>query len=230
MKYLTIIPARQGSKILPKKNILKIIERPLCEWSMIAACQLKIDQTIVVSTDCPEVQKIARSNKIECDSLRPRFLSQDHSSSADMVRYEIEKAHKKNITIDSIILLQPTSPLRTSIHVEEAISLFENSNCDAVQSYSRTECPPQWMFKISEDLNIDNLPLNFINGQEAGAYFRTNGAIYIIKKRKFLELNSFTPPNSKAYIMKRQDSIDIDEQIDFAFAQYLMDRKGHDRL
>jgi len=222
MKYLTIITARSGSKRLPDKNILKLADRPLIEWTYIVAKDLKIDHTVVVSTNCSTSRKLALEFGFICDELRPDNLSQDHTSSEEVINYEISKAIRNKVEFDSILLLQPTSPLRTSGHILQAIKIFESGNCDAVQSYTLCESPLEKIFQINQHQLVKNIYESIGNCFPKGTYHHTNGAIYLIKKDVFLQAQTFIPKKSKAYLMDRKDSIDIDEQLDFEIAEFLM--------
>ena len=129
MKYLIIIPARGGSKGIPKKNIVPINGAPLIQYTISAALGVQetlSDVSAIVSTDDAEIRAVGVGCGIDVPFLRPSKLSGDESSSTEYVRHAIEFFHNQSIEIDNIIILQPTSPLRDVQDVLNAIVLFEN--------------------------------------------------------------------------------------------------------
>ena len=137
MKYLIIIPARGGSKGIPKKNIFLLKDLPLIKYSIDTALQIIAnydDIQAIVSTDDDEIKKVALNLGIEVPFLRPRDLSEDHSSSSDYILHALDFYSKQNIHIENIIVLQPTSPLRYASDIENAIDLFNNKNSDSLIS------------------------------------------------------------------------------------------------
>ena len=112
MKYLAIIPARKGSKRIKNKNIKRFNREPLINWTIRSALKSKCFDKIFVSTDSVKIQKIAKKFKLECPYLRKASLAKDNSSSHDVIK-DVVNYYKKNYVPDAIVLLQPTSPLRT---------------------------------------------------------------------------------------------------------------------
>ena len=122
---IALIPARGGSKGLPNKNIKLLNGKPLIAYSIEAALQAKEVTRVIVSTDYKDIEEVALQYGAEVPFLRPDFLATDNSLSSDMYKYTINRLEEEeNIVIDSFVVLQPTSPLRTSIHIDEAIISF----------------------------------------------------------------------------------------------------------
>jgi len=220
--FLAIIPARGGSKRLPRKNILNLAGKPLIGWSIEAGLKSRyIDKTVVTSDD-DEILNIAKqfgSNVLK----RPDELASDTASSFDAIEHAIKQTVKQ---YDYTILLQPTSPLRDDKHIDEAIELLIQKNADAVISVCKMDHNPLWSNTLDKTLSMENfLPENILNkrSQDLQTYYRLNGAIYICKTNKLLEEKSFfLKENIFAYIMDRNSSIDIDEEIDFKIAEVLI--------
>jgi CMP-N-acetylneuraminic acid synthetase len=220
--FLAIIPARGGSKRLPRKNILNLAGKPLIGWSIEAGLKSRyIDKTVVTSDD-DEILNIAKqfgSNVLK----RPDELASDTASSFDAIEHAIKQTVKQ---YDYTILLQPTSPLRDDKHIDEAIELLIQKNADAVISVCKMDHNPLWSNTLDKTLSMENfLPENILNkrSQDLQTYYRLNGAIYICKTDKLLEEKSFfLKENIFAYIMDRNSSIDIDEEIDFKIAEVLI--------
>lgn len=220
--FLTIIPARGGSKRLPKKNILPLAGKPLIAWTIDASLKSKYIDRTIVSTDCEEISKISKEHNAEV-IMRPKELATDTATSYDAVMHAIDHINAK---FDYIILLQPTSPLRTSKHIDEAIEILVEKNADAVISVSPMEHSPLW----ANTLPINGSMTNFMKeelknrrSQDLPEYYRLNGAIYICNTSKLKEAKSFfISENIYSYIMNYENSIDIDNNIDFELAQILI--------
>jgi len=219
--FLAVIPARGGSKRLPNKNILNLAGKPLLYWSIRASLQSKYIDKVVVSSDSQEILNISKQEGAETIK-RPDSLSDDTATTFDAVKHTIENLQM----YDYIVLLQPTSPLRDTLHVDEAIELLESKKADAIISVCESEHSPLWANILDETLSMNN----FINektmskrSQELETYYRLNGAIYICDTKKLLEQKEFfLKENIFAYIMDKKSSVDIDEDIDFKLAELLL--------
>ena len=220
--FLAIIPARGGSKRLPRKNILDLCGKPLISWSIEAALKSKYISKVVVSSDDEEILNI--SSNFGADIIkRPYELANDTATTFDAIKHTIDNLEK----YDYIILLQPTSPLRNENQIDEAIELLEEKQADAIVSVCEMEHSPLWSNTLPNDGNMrDFLREEILNkrSQDLEKYYRLNGAVYICKTDKLLENKSFfLKDNIFAYIMDRKSSIDIDEEIDFLFAQRVIE-------
>lgn len=220
-KYLAIIPARGGSKRLPRKNILPLADKPLIGWTIEAALNCDAINKIVVSSDDNEILAVANSYKVNA-LKRPEYLATDTATSFDAIKHAIEN----NDGYEYVVLLQPTSPLRTAKHLQEAIQLLEEKQADAVISVCETEHSPLWANSLPEDKNMQGfLREELLNtrSQDLPTYYRLNGAIYICKTDKLLEAGSFfLKENIYAYVMDAESSVDIDTEIDFKWAEFLV--------
>jgi CMP-N,N'-diacetyllegionaminic acid synthase len=220
--FLAIIPARAGSKRLPGKNTLDLAGKPLIAWSIEAGLRSKYIDKVVVSSNDNEILKIASQYKIE-SIHRPENLSSDIATTFDVIKHTIENTDP----YDYIILLQPTSPLRDELHIDESVELLEAKNADAVISVCEMDHSPLWANTLGEDLSMSGfLRSEVVNkrSQDLDKYYRLNGAIYICKTKKILNEGSFfLKDKSFAYRMDRGVSIDIDTKEDFIHAQMSMD-------
>lgn len=230
-KYLAIVTARSGSKRLPNKNILDLGGKPLFVWSVLAglACP-KIARTIV-STDSAEYQRIAVEAGADCPWLRNITLASDSTSSADVVKEILDRLGDEIHQYRGLVLLQPTSPLRTSEDISSALALYETQEVSAVVSVSETECPPVWMGQLPANLVMDEfVPPQFkgLRSQDLGNWYRLNGAIYVIGIEEFHREHGFMPKGTIGYKMPRERSIDIDTAFDFNVASLLMAQARND--
>lgn len=219
--FLAIIPARGGSKRLPRKNVLDLANKPLIAWSIEAGLNSNYIDKVIVSSDDEEILEISKQFGAETIK-RPNELANDTATTFDAIKHTIENSKK----YDYVILLQATSPLRTSLHIDEAIELLEEKNADAIISVCEMDHSPLWSNTLDETLSMqDFLKEEILNrrSQDLETYYRLNGAIYICKTTKLLEEKSFLlKEHSFAYVMDRKSSIDIDEEIDFEIAQLLI--------
>ena len=220
--FLTIIPARGGSKRLPRKNVLDLCGKPLIAYSIEAALKSKYIDKLIVSSDDDEILEISKkygANIIK----RPPELGTDTTTTFDTIKHVVD-----NLDIyDYVILLQATSPLRNQIHIDESIQLLELKKADAIVSVCEMDHSPLWSNTLPKDGNMKNFLRDEVlnkRSQDLEKYYRVNGAVYICKTDKLLENKSFfLKDNIFAYIMDRKSSIDIDEEIDFLFVQRVIE-------
>ena len=204
--FLAIIPARGGSKRLPRKNILDLCGKPLISWSIEAALKSKYISKVVVSSDDEEILNI--SSNFGADIIkRPYELANDTATTFDTVKHTIDNFEN----YDYIVLLQPTSPLRNVKHIDEAIELLEEKQADAIVSVCEMDHSPLWSNTLPKDGNMNNFLRDEVlnkRSQDLEKYYRVNGAVYICKTDKLLENKSFfLKDNIFAYIMDRKSSI-----------------------
>ncbi|CAA6819454.1 MAG: N-Acetylneuraminate cytidylyltransferase (EC [uncultured Sulfurovum sp.] len=220
--FLAIIPARGGSKRLPRKNVLDLKGKPLIAYSIEAGLKSKYVDKVVVSSDDDEILKIAQLYHAET-LQRPAFLANDTATTFDAIKHSIENLENENSKkYDYIVLLQPTSPLRETRHIDEAIELLDEKDADAIVSVCEMEHSPLWSNTLDNSLSMQGfLKEEILNkrSQDLESYYRLNGAIYICKTERLLEEKRFLlKENIFAYVMSRECSIDIDEKIDFDMA------------
>lgn len=224
---LAIIPARSGSKRLPRKNLASLAGKPLIAWSIESAIASSHIDEVMVSTDDTEIASISRENGANVPFIRPAELATDTTATADVIEHAIrfyEKQLRK--VFDVIVLLQPTSPLRNSKHIDSALKFFYLKKACAVVSVCETEHSPLWTNILPDNLSMSGfLRRDIINrrSQDIDTYYRLNGAIYICKTDHFLEHHTFfIPDNIFAYIMPPEVSVDVDNIIDLKLCEFLL--------
>ena len=223
--FLGIIPARGGSKRLPRKNVLDLAGKPLIAWTIDAAKGSKYIDKIIVTSDDDEILQISDDLSVDTNK-RPDELASDTATTVAVTEHTIDNL---NDTYDFIIILQPTSPLRTFKHIDEAIELLFKKKADAIVSVCETEHSPLWSNTLSDNKSMEGfISKDYLNkrGQDLPKYFRLNGAIYICDVFKFKQYQSLLiDKNIYAYEMASEDSIDIDTQIDFDLAEIQLSKK-----
>lgn len=228
---LAVIPARAGSKRLINKNTLSLFGKPLIQWTIDAAVESEQFQTIMVSTDSEEIAGVVKNvNNVEIPYLRSPELSNDHATSIDVILDVISYYESIGYDFDVVVLLQPTSPLRTSQNIVESIDFFYRKNADSVVSLTECEHSPLWCNSLPSDLSLSGfIPKKLVSSrsQDLPKYYRLNGAIYIAKKELLKQYKTFFLGDSTyGYIMDKEESVDIDDEFDFSLAKFILELKA----
>jgi CMP-N,N'-diacetyllegionaminic acid synthase len=220
---IAIIPARGGSKGLSRKNVRILNGKPLIYYTIEVALGTKPIDRVIVSTEDDEIANISRNYGAEVIA-RPISLALDNTPSLPVFQHVIKYLEdNEQYDPDIIIILQPTSPLRTVCDVEGALNKYLESRCDSMVSVCRAEHPPYLMFTI-EDNKMKPIIQNrekITRRQDAPIVYRLNGAIYIAKKDFIMSENKIMDENTIAFEMPVERSVDIDNQIDLEFAEFL---------
>lgn len=224
-KILAIIPARSGSKGLKDKNIKIINGKPMINYTIEAALESDIFTNIIVSTDSQKYAEIALNAGAKVPFIRPKALATDDSTTTNVIMHAITEMEQEIGEYDYFMLLQPTSPLRTSENIKGAYSLMKEKNANAVVSVCKTDHNPLWSSTLNESLSLDNFLDTTENRRRQALpnYYRLNGAIYLAEVSYYKKYNNFYYNDSYAYIMNKRESIDVDDIIDFKLAEILME-------
>ncbi|EMN24357.1 acylneuraminate cytidylyltransferase family protein [Leptospira kirschneri] len=219
-KILGLIPARGGSKGILRKNIKLIAGKPLIVWTIEAALKSKHLTSIVVSTDDPEIAEIAEQSGASVPFLRPAELAADYSSGIDPVLHALDNLPG----FDYVMLLQPTSPLRTSVDIDDCVEFAISKNANSVVSVCEAQENPFWMFRLDDSFKMTKL-LNVedvARRQDSPKVFTLNGSIYLSEVNYFREKKKFITEDTLAYLMNKENSIDIDDMMDWKLAEILL--------
>ena len=226
---IAIIPARGGSKGLPGKNIRNLAGKPLICHTISAALKAKSITRVIVSTDDANIASIAEGCGAEVPFMRPDELASDNSLAIDSYLYTIDRlATEGNIKIDSFIALLPTAPLRLANDIDGAIEVFNTKEADSVISITDPEVPVEWYKRINKNGILEDYFTNantMKNRQEFNASYIPNGAIYIFNVDKLRSLRTYYMDKTYPYIMSRGHSVDIDEVLDFYWAEFLINKQ-----
>jgi len=227
-KVLAVIPARGGSKRLSRKNIENLFGRPLIGWAIDAANESKYIDRVIVSTEDKEIVNIAKSSGADIPFLRPNELAGDDITMVDVILHLLSTLEKKDERYDYVVLLQPTSPLRTARHIDEAFRELVEANQNAIVSVCEAEHHPLWCNTLPEDKSMTSFlskEIHNLRSQDLPKYYQLNGAIYICDTTLLKNEKTFLPSEGCiAFIMSQEDSIDIDTQNDFNRAHLLFDK------
>lgn len=228
MKTLFLITARGGSKGIPGKNIKKLGEKPLIAYSIDIARQFVKDEFICVSTDSDEIIKVVEAHGLKVPFKRPDALATDTAGSYEVIIHAIDWYKSKGIIFDNLVLLQPTSPFRLKKHIDEALALY-NSNIDMVTSVNKVKANIYSTFyKENQDAFIEKLfPFsdNGLRRQDCEPVFELNGSIYVINIEAIRKFKMSEFKKIKKLVMEDFYSIDIDEEIDWKWCEFLLKEK-----
>lgn len=225
MKILFIIPARAGSKGLPGKNIKLLNGKPLINYSIEFARKFVPDQYICVSTDGQDIIEALKEIQYEVPFIRPSELATDHSSINDVIKHALNY-YKNRFEVETIVLLQPTSPIRLEKHLTEMMKMW-NNELDLLVSVRESHDNPY--FNLFEENNngflFKSKSSEITRRQDAPKVYAFNGNIYIYNVRIFLEEIPSQDLRIKKYIMnEKKYSIDIDTIEDWYLAEYFLDK------
>ncbi|HNT23100.1 MAG TPA: acylneuraminate cytidylyltransferase family protein [Anaerolineales bacterium] len=224
MRNLAIIPARGGSKGIPNKNIAFVGGRPLIAWTIQAARSVSEIERVIVSTDSPAIAQVAQQYEAEVPFLRPAELARDETPSIDVVIHLVNELEKADgYRPDYILLLQPTSPLRSAEDIRSALRLAQEKNALSVVSVCPAGQNPYWMKTISKDgLMHPFLQTTSTRRQDLPSLYVPNGAIYLTQREWLLEKRAFYTDQTHAYVMPPERSLDIDEPWDMTLAKLIL--------
>jgi CMP-N-acetylneuraminic acid synthetase len=220
MKTLGLIPARGGSKGIPRKNVRLIAGKPLIAWTIEAALGANALAAVVVSTDDPEIADVARAAGAEVPFLRPSELAQDETPGIDPVLHAL----KALPGYDAVMLLQPTSPLRTSHDIEGLLVKVAKTGAPAAVSISPAKEHPEWMFKMLDGGRLEPVltQTQFARRQDLPQAYALNGAMYFAHAGWLGQRRSFIAPETIGYPMPTDRSVDIDDPLDWQLAELLL--------
>lgn len=223
MRNLAIIPARSGSKGLKDKNIKLFNGKPLIWFSIQAALNSNCFDEVMVSTDSEKYAEIARECGASVPFLRSELMSSDKASSWDVVKEVLNNYKRLGQEFDTVMLLQPTSPLRTEDDIKSSFSMLVEKNAGSVVGVCEMDHSPLWSNILPENGCLNGFirsEVNNVGRQGLPTFYRINGAIYLTKITEKLGTNLYSD-TSYAYVMPREKSIDIDTELDFRMAEFI---------
>lgn len=228
--FLAIVPARGGSKGIPGKNLKELCGVPLIGRTINEAKRSKYLDRIIVSTDDRKIADVALSFGADVPFLRPAELAADTSPTIDTVLHVmsfVEEAERRQY--DFVILLQPTSPFRTAIQIDSAISVLMNSTADSLISFKRAQSNPYWMVTKTSDGRFQKLLTTekaTYQRQLLPDFYEYNGSIYCCAWNSLVTRKAFESDTTLLFEMDDFSSIDIDTPDDWDYAEWIASRRG----
>ena len=227
MTPLIIIPARGGSKGIPKKNIVELAGRPLIDYTIQAALKVAPIDHIILSTDSEEIVTVAERCGLPVAYRRPEELATDTAGSREVILDAMDWADNQGIGYDAVVLLQPTSPLRVAEDILGAISMF-TSDIDMVVSVAEARCNPYYnCFETDETgyLKISKGDGQYTRRQDVPPVYEYNGAVYVINPQSIRKMTLGSFPRRVPYVMPAERSVDIDAPVDLLVAEHLLGKE-----
>ena len=229
MKPLIIIPARGGSKAVPRKNIKLLEGKPLIQYTIEAARSVFDDEIICVSTEDLEIKAIVEGFGLPVPFIRPASLATDSAGTHEVLLHAINFYETQGYNADTIILLQPTSPFRTSEHIKNALTIY-NNNCDMLASVKETHANPYFLLmeENKEGWLVKSKEGSFSRRQDCPKVYELNGAIFIISIRalKLRQMRYFQKVTK--YLMDDVSSHEIDSELDWIIAEAIAKKITYD--
>lgn len=229
-RVLGIIPARGGSKRLPRKNIKILIDKPLIAWTIERTNCSKILTKTIVNTDDEEIAQVAKKYGGEVPFLRPESLASDEASSYDVIFHTINFFEEKGEFFDYVALFEPTSPLRKENDIDKALSLLieKNEEADCLISMGEVHLEnPLWMKKISNNFVKNYLDEEIpMRSQELEIAYFPYGVIYVSKISTLRKYRTFYQPRTIPYLIERWQNYEIDDYYDFLCIEAILKDRG----
>lgn len=229
MNPLVIIPARGGSKGIPGKNIKPLNGRPLIAWSIDAARAITDDTHILVSTDSDEIARVVtESTGLPVRFMRPAGLATDRSGSRGVILHAMDAADEMGIGYDTVILLQPTSPMRTPDDIRACMGAYEGAadkGIDMAVTVTQAATNPYYnCYERDADgyLHISKGDGRYTRRQDAPEAWEYNGAVYVINPASIREMELGAMPRRVASVMPRERSVDLDTPLDWIIAEEII--------
>lgn len=214
MRYVGLIPARADSKRLPRKNLSLLRGRPLLGYTCEAALRSSVLDAVYVNTDSPEIAALAIRFGVRCPRLRPASLASDEATTQAANAFLLNVLRERGEAYEAVVVLQPTSPLRTADDIRRAVEIYEMNSPCAVVSVSRV-APAHWLGTVGKDGRFDPFA-----GSEP--VFSLNGAVYVFSVEDYLANRQ--PSKTLVYPMPAERGVDIDTYEDLRHAEILLER------
>lgn len=223
-KVLAIIPARGGSKGVPRKNIRYLAGKPLIAWTIEAAKKSKYIDRLILTSEDQEIIDMARKYECEAPFIRPQELALDETPGIEPILHALDNI----LEFDYVVLLQPTSPLRIAEDIDTCIDMLIETKSPACVSVTEVDASPYWMYSIDENRLMHQLIKQeqcSVRRQDLPKAFSLNGAVYVADVKWLLKSKTFLTEETSAYIMPKNRSHDIDTEEDFVWCEWVFNNK-----
>lgn len=225
LNVVALIPARGGSKGIPRKNIVNLSGKPLISYTIEAAKNSKYINRIIVSTDNEEISQVAKKYGAEVPFLRPFELAKDNTPALPVIQHAIKYLEEiENYKVNIVVVLQPTSPLRSEKYVDEAVEKLLKTRADSVVTVCKVKHHPFWCFAAKEErlYTFSEKGITVSRRQDLPEIYALNGAVYAVRRDVLFEQNSVFGRDTRAVVMPNEESVDIDDYFDLFIAEMVL--------
>ena len=232
MNILGVIPARGGSKEIPRKNLLKIKNKTLIELAINSASESKMLTKTIFSSDDAEMINVANGAECEVPFIRPKELASDKASSFLVLDHAVKwLAKNEKWSPDIIVLLQPTTPFRQGHHIDGVIKLLLDTEADAAITVRKPDYPPYWMLEMDSKKRLKNL-INagneYTRRQDTPKAYQPAGMVYAFKADLLSEINTLFPfKDTRGYLVSSEEAINIDSILDYTLAKVIVENQNN---
>jgi len=235
MKILGVIPARGGSKSVPRKNITPLFGRPLIAYTIAAAQNSTKLTHFLVSSDDDEIIEVAQKYRAPVPFVRPEDLATDQAPTLPVVQHAIQwMENEHEMRFDYVVLLQPTTPMRTAADVDAIIEKLVTTGADSVVSVCDVDAyHPARMRRIVDDQLVElpiKEPKEMARRQDLEPIYIRNGAVYAVRRDVVMKQNSMIGQITRPHVMPVEQSVNIDSPMDMLLAQYLMQVEDYEHI
>lgn len=231
IELIAVIPARGNSKTLPGKNIKEIAGKPLIAWTIEAAKKSRYVSDVIVSTDSETIAEISKRYGADVPFLRDPALAHDDTPTIDVLVDLVQRFRTSHRKIGKYMaVLQPTSPLRTAEDIDRAVEILSaRVDAEGIVSIVEVSESPYWMKRCTDSGFLEDFVVHdkvYLRRQDLPVVYRLNGAIYICRTEYIMKNKSLIPSKTLGYLMSQDRSVDIDDAMDFRFAELVMTERG----
>jgi N-acylneuraminate cytidylyltransferase len=220
-RFLGLIPARGGSQALPRKNVLPLAGKPLIAWSITAALASQYLDRVVLSSDDPEIIDVAKAWGCDVPFRRPPALAASDTPTIEAVLHALDKLPG----FDYLVLLQPTSPLRSTVDIDCAVEMCIRQGAPSCVSLVCADKPPHWMYYLKAGQRLTPVLSEeqaVTRRQDAAPVYSLNGAVYVAEVKQLMDTREFVTESTVGYVMPPDRSPDVDTELDLHWCEFLL--------
>ncbi len=222
---LAVIPARGGSRGVPRKNTYSLCGKPLIAYTIESGLQAQSLDRLIVSTDDEEITEVAQHYGAEVPFLRPKELACHDTPTVPVLQHAVHWLEaNEGRCIDALVTLQPTSPLRRAEDIDAAVQKLLDTGADSVVSVCLAKHSPYWMKRLEGDRMFPFLPHapEYTRRQELPPVYRLNGAVYVTRRDVLMEQGRMLGEDTRAIVMDQESSLDTDTILDLKLAELIL--------
>ena len=228
LKILAVVPARGGSKGIPRKNIRLLGGEPLIGHTLKTAMSVDMIDDLIVSTDDNEISDVAKKYGAEVLN-RPSELATVKSSTFSVIKHTVSwLSETEQWNPEIVVILQPTTPFRKAHHIDGVLDLLINSKADAVITIRKPDYPPQWMLKLGNEKKLKNLIKGgnqYKRRQDTPLAYQPAGTAYAFRTHLLYEIDTLFPfKDTRGYVVKNEEAINIDTYNDYEMAKIIYEK------